>query len=166
MTKLTTGDTHAELVAGCKLIKLARITDQRGSLTAIEGGSDVPFDIKRVYYLYDVPGGEARAGHAHHELRQLVIAASGSFDVLLDDGSERVVVTLNRAYQGLFVSRTVWRELHNFSSGAVCVVLASEHYEEADYIRDYDSFLEHVGAPSDRPKPTVKRVGADQYTHG
>jgi len=153
-----------EIVQGCRLVELPRNHDHRGNLTAIENSREIPFDIQRVYYLYDVPGGEARAGHAHHALQQLVIAASGSFDLLLDDGAQRAVVTLNRAYQGLLISNTVWREIHNFSSGAVCLVLASHPYDEGDYIRDYADFLEHVGSDPTLERPTVRRVGSDQYT--
>lgn len=134
------------MVEGCDLIELPRVQDDRGNLTFVEAQRHVPFDVQRVYYLYDVPGGETRAGHAHRELQQLVIAASGSFDVLVDDGETRRVVQLNRGYQGLLMKNTVWREIHNFSSGAVCLVLASRHYEEADYIRDYADFLEYVGS--------------------
>ena len=101
----------------------------------------MPFEIKRVYYLYDVPGGETRGGHAHKKLEQLIIAASGSFDVVLDDGAEKTKFSLNRSYYGLFVPNMMWRELENFSSGSVCLVLASQHYDEADYYRDYDDFV-------------------------
>jgi dTDP-4-dehydrorhamnose 3,5-epimerase-like enzyme len=134
------------MVEGCDLIELPRIRDDRGNLTFVESERHVPFDVQRVYYLYDVPGGEQRAGHAHRNLQQLVIAVSGSFDVLVDDGETRRVVQLNRGYQGLLMKNTVWREIHNFSSGAVCLVLASMHYDESDYIRDYDAFLEYVGS--------------------
>lgn len=125
----------------CRMIDLPRITDPRGNLTFIEGRSHVPFEIARVYYLYDVPGGESRGGHAHKQLQQLIIAASGSFDVVLSDGREKQTFTLNRSYFGLFVDRMVWRELINFSSGAVCLVLASRPFEEQDYFRDYESFI-------------------------
>jgi len=124
----------------CKIIELPRITDVRGNLTFIEGDDHVPFDIKRVYYLYDVPGGEKRGGHAHKFLQQFIIAASGSFDVILDDGVNRERYHLNRSYYGLYVPKMIWRELDNFSSGSVCLVLASEHFEEDDYIRDYSQF--------------------------
>ena len=125
-------------------IKLTRITDQRGNLTFIESGAHIPFGIKRVYYLYDVPGGESRGAHAHRNLEQIVIAASGSFDVTLDNGHRRQTFNLNRPYIGLYVPCLTWRELLNFSSGAVCLVLASEHYDENDYIRDYKGFLSAV----------------------
>lgn len=133
-------------LSDCKLISLPRIQDPRGNLTFIEGGSHVDFDIQRVYYLYDVPGGSSRGGHAHKALRQLIIAMSGSFDVLLDDGREKKTFHLNRSYVGLYVCSMIWRELDNFSSGSVCMVLASNRYDEDDYYRDYDQFLrERVG---------------------
>src|SRR6201993_156357 len=122
----------------CKVIDLPRINDHRGNLTFIEGCRHVPFEIKRVYYLYDVPGGSERGGHAHKELRQLIIAMSGSFDVVLDDGGEKRRFHLNRSYQGLYVCPMIWRELDNFSSGSVCMVLASNLYDESDYYRDYE----------------------------
>ncbi|TXH59663.1 MAG: WxcM-like domain-containing protein [Burkholderiaceae bacterium] len=128
-------------LSDCKLISLPKIHHPRGNLTFIEGGSHVDFDIRRVYYLYDVPGGSARGGHAHKELRQLIIAMSGSFDVQLDDGQEKKTFHLNRSYVGLYVCPMIWRELDNFSSGSVCMVLASNTYDEADYYRDYDQFL-------------------------
>jgi hypothetical protein len=128
-------------IADCRLVSLPRIQDPRGNLTFIEGKSHVDFDIQRVYYLYDVPGGSERGGHAHKELRQLIIAMSGSFDVLLDDGSEKKRFHLNRSYEGLYVCPMIWRELDNFSSGSVCMVLASNRYAESDYYRDYDQFL-------------------------
>lgn len=125
----------------CKLIDLPKITDPRGNLTFVESHSHVPFDIKRVYYLYDVPGGVARGGHAHKELKQVIIAVHGGFDVLIDDGKNRKTVTLNRSNQGLLINCLVWRELLNFSSGSVCLVVASSEYMESDYIRDYNDFL-------------------------
>ena len=128
-------------IDSCKLIELPRIKDQRGNLSFIEGGRHIPFDIRRVYYLYDVPGGAERGGHAHRNLEQLVIAMSGSFDVVLDDGVRKKRVHLNRSYFGLYVCPMIWRELDNFSSGSVCMVLASNLYDEADYIRDYNEFL-------------------------
>lgn len=128
----------------CYLIDLPRINDPRGNLTFVEGGTHVPFDIKRVYYLYDVPGGAARGGHAHRDLYQLIVAMSGSFDIHLDDGLSRKTVHMNRSYFGLYVPKMIWREIDNFSSGAVCMVLASERYDESDYYRDYDEFAEAV----------------------
>lgn len=124
-----------------KLITLPKILDPRGNLTFVEGNRHIPFDIKRVYYTYDVPGGEVRGGHAHRQLEQFIIAASGSFEVVLDDGLHRKSYFLNRSYYGLYIPRMIWRELVNFSSGSVCLVLASEYYEEADYYRDYREFL-------------------------
>jgi dTDP-4-dehydrorhamnose 3,5-epimerase-like enzyme len=124
-----------------RLVDLPRITDPRGNLTFVEGGRHVPFECQRVSYLYDVPGGTSRGGHAHRRLQQLVVAASGSFDVIVDDGRTRERFVLNRAYHGLYIPPMCWRELENFSSGSVCLLLASEHYDEADYLRNYDNFL-------------------------
>ena len=129
----------------CKVIDLPRIQDPRGNLTFVEGGGHIPFDIQRVYYLYDVPGGEERGGHAHKGLHQLIIAMSGSFDVVLDDGREKKRFHLNRSYTGLYVCPMVWRELDNFSSGSVCLVLASNKYSEDDYYRDYSDYLAAMG---------------------
>ena len=129
----------------CKIISLPKIAEPRGNLTFIEGNNHVPFSIERVYYLYDVPGGADRGGHAHRQLRQLLIAISGSFDVILDDGRERTKVQLNRSYNGLLINSMIWREIENFSSGAVCLVLASRRYEEEDYYRDYDTFRKATG---------------------
>ncbi|MFX1392817.1 MAG: FdtA/QdtA family cupin domain-containing protein [Promethearchaeota archaeon] len=123
----------------CKIINLPKIYDARGNLTFIENNRHIPFNIKRVFYLYDVPGGETRAGHALKTL-QFIIAVSGSFDVVLDDGTNRKTFPLNRSYYGLFLPAYIWRELKNFSSGSVCLVLASEFYGEDDYIRDYEIF--------------------------
>ena len=124
------------------MIDLPRVQDSRGNLTAIEGTDLTGFAIKRVYYLYDVPGGADRGGHAHKTLWQLVIALSGAFDITLDDGTSRRTFQLNRSYRGLLICPYIWRELNNFSSGAVCLVLASALYDAADYIRDYPEFLE------------------------
>jgi hypothetical protein len=125
----------------CKIVELPKISDPRGNLTFIEGSRHVPFDIRRVYYLYDVPGGSERGGHAHKDLSQLIVAMSGSFDVVLDDGSEKRRFHLNRSYFGLYVCPLIWRELDNFSSGSVCMVLASNEYQASDYYRDYDEFV-------------------------
>jgi len=131
------------------MVDLPRITDPRGNLTMIEGGDHVPFDIARVYYLYDVPGGESRGGHAHRDLQQLIVAASGSFDVVVDDGTETARFHLNRSYHGLYVPRLTWRELGNFSSGSVCLVMASLPYSEDDYYREYDDFSDARRAAED-----------------
>lgn len=128
-----------------KIIDLPRVLDPRGNLTFIEAGVHVPFDIKRVYYLYDVPGGAHRGGHGHRALHQLLIAMSGSFDVLLDDGRTKFKYHLNRSYYGLYIPPMMWREIDNFSSGSVCMVLASEHYDELDYYRDYQEFMQDAG---------------------
>jgi len=128
-------------VDDCKIIELPKTSDPRGNLTFIEGNRHIPFDIKRVYYLYDVPGGAERGGHGHKALHQLIVAMSGSFDVLLDDGTVKKRFHLNRSYYGLYVCPMIWRELNNFSSGSVCMVLASNLYDEEDYYRDYDSYI-------------------------
>lgn len=125
----------------CQMIDLPKISDPRGNLTFVESNHQIPFAIERVYYLYDVPGGSDRGGHAHKELHQLIIAMSGSFDVVLDDGKNKKRVHLNRSYCGLYVCPMIWRELDNFSSGAVCMVLASNRYSELDYYRDYGDFM-------------------------
>jgi hypothetical protein len=127
-------------VAGAEVITFPVIPDQRGNLTFVEGDRHVPFEIQRVFFLYDVPGGETRAGHALRTTQQVLIAMSGSFDVVLDDGSTRDVVTLNRSYYGLYIPPMTWRELENFSSGAVCLALAALPYDEADYYRKYKDF--------------------------
>lgn len=126
----------------CHIVELPKIVDARGNLTFIEEFKHVPFDIKRVYYLYDVPGGAERGGHAHKELRQLIVAMSGSFDVLLDDGREKKRYHLNRSYYGLYICPMIWREIDNFSSGSVCMVIASNYYDEFDYYRDYVKFTD------------------------
>lgn len=124
----------------CQLVDLPKISDPRGNLTFVEGNVHVPFDIKRVYYLYDVPGGAERGGHAHKQLHQLMIAISGSFTVTLDDGDANQTLFLNNPHRGLYICPMIWRELGDFSSGAVCMVLASAKYDEADYYRDYETF--------------------------
>jgi dTDP-4-dehydrorhamnose 3,5-epimerase-like enzyme len=128
-------------LSDCRIIELPKIQDQRGNLTFIEAGRHIPFDMRRVYYLYDVPGGASRAAHGHRQLHQLMIAMSGSFDVTLDDGFGKRLFHLNRSYFGLYIPPMIWRDLDNFSSGAVCMVLASDYYDESDYFRDYDTFL-------------------------
>lgn len=126
----------------CKLIDVPKIADPRGNLSFIEGGVHIPFDIKRVYYLYDVPGGSDRGAHAHKNLHQFIVAMSGSFDVVLDDGREKKRFHLNRSYYGLYVAPMMWRDLDNFSSGSVCMVLASNKYDEEDYCRNYADFIQ------------------------
>lgn len=126
----------------CEIIDLPKIADPRGNLTFIEGCNHIPFDIRRVYYLYDVPGGSERGGHAHKSLHQLIIAISGSFDVVLDDGRQKKRIHLCRSYYGLYVCPMIWRELDNFSSGSVCMVLASNKYDETDYYRCYEEFVQ------------------------
>ncbi|AFO86482.1 WxcM-like domain-containing protein [Phaeobacter inhibens] len=132
-------------LSDCKFIDLPKIEDARGNLTFVEGMNHIPFDIKRVYYLYDVPGGSDRGAHAHKGLHQFMIAMSGSFDVVLDDGVNEKRFHLNRSYFGIYICPMMWRYLDNFSSGAVCMVMASAPYDEADYIRDYGAFREAVG---------------------
>ena len=131
-------------VANCRMIDLPKISNARGNLTFVEGGNHIPFDIKRVYYLYDVPGGAVRGGHAHKTLHQVLIAMSGSFDITLDDGREKKHFHLNRSYNGLYIRPMIWRELDNFSSGSVCMVLASDFFSEDDYYRDHDTFISAV----------------------
>lgn len=129
-------------VYDCTIIELDKHhSDRKGNISVVQNGVTVPFDVKRVYYLYDVPGGESRGAHAHKELSQLIVAASGSFRVILDDGRAKRTFFLNRPYQGLYLKPGIWRDLNDFSSGAVCMVLASEKYDPEDYIREYDEFL-------------------------
>lgn len=133
-------------VFDCSIVELDKHhSDRKGNLSVVENGVTLPFDVKRVYYLYDIPGGESRGSHAHKELEQLIVAASGSFTVTLDDGKQKRTFFLNRPYQGLLVKPGMWRDLEDFSSGAVCMVLASEVYKAEDYIRDYDEFLKFRG---------------------
>ena len=130
-------------VYDCTIIELDKHHHEKGNITVVENSFTVPFDIQRTYYLYDIPGGESRGGHAHKELRQLIVAASGSFTVTLDDGKVRRSFVLNRPYQGLLVVPGIWRTLDDFSSGAVCLVLASHIYDQHDYIRDYQDFIRY-----------------------
>jgi hypothetical protein len=132
-------------IEDCYQIELPKIQDPRGNLTFIEGGRHIPFEIKRIYYLYDVPGGATRAGHAHRTLQQVLIAIAGSFDVLLDDGKEKKQFHLNRSYKGLYIYPLTWRVIDNFSSGAVCLSVVSDFYDEDDYFREYDKFLIAIG---------------------
>lgn len=133
----------------CQLMDLPVITDPRGNLTFIEGGRHIPFEMKRVYYLYDVPGGASRAGHGHKKLHQLVIAISGSFDIVIDDGFRKKRFHLNRSGQGLYLCPMMWRDIDNFSGGSVCMVLASDYYDESDYFRSYPDFLRAVREEQD-----------------
>jgi hypothetical protein len=137
------GGVMKSSVYECVILPLNKIHNRDGNITIVEGKKNIPFDIKRIYYLYDMPGGEARGGHAHKELQQLIVAASGSFDVLLDDGINKKIVTLNRPDFGLMIVPGIWRELFEFSSGAICMVLASHNYDERDYLREYNKFIMH-----------------------
>lgn len=130
-------------VGDCAVLGLRQIPRPEGSITPVEGGATIPFTIARVFYLYDIPAGAKRGGHAHHQLQELIVCVMGGFAVVLDDGTDRRTVQLNRAHQGLYVPPLIWRELVDFTSGAVCVVLASRLFSEADYIRDYDEFVAH-----------------------
>jgi dTDP-4-dehydrorhamnose 3,5-epimerase-like enzyme len=141
-------DNSNTMLENCRIVELPKISDPRGNLTFLESSRHVPFDIKRVYYLYDIPGGAERGGHGHKALHQLIIAMSGSFDVVLDDGRNKKRIHLARSYYGLYVCPMMWREVDNFSSGAVCLVLASDFYDEADYFRSYDQFLTAVNKNS------------------
>jgi len=141
----STGTRAMNHISEPKIIELPKFLDARGNLSFFENRTHIPFDIKRTYWIYDVPGGEERGGHAHKELHQLIVAASGSFDVILNDGNIKRTISLNRPYYGLLVVPGIWRELNNFSSGSVCLVLASEVYKKEDYIRSYDDFLEWKG---------------------
>ncbi len=125
----------------CVILPLNKIHNRAGNITIVEGKTNLPFDVKRIYYLYDIPGGEDRGAHGHKELRQLIVAASGSFNVMLDDGMNKKVVSLNRPDYGLMIVPGIWRELMEFSSGAVCLVLASDSYTEEDYLRTYQDFI-------------------------
>jgi len=133
-------------VEDCRLIDFPRISRPQGNLSAVEGGNQIPFPIARVYHLYDVPGGETRGGHAHKELQQIIVSAMGSFTIEVDDGSNKKSFRLNRAYYGLYVPRLIWREIVDFSSGGICLVLASLPYDENEYIRTYDEFLQYKRA--------------------
>lgn len=128
-------------VYDCHILQLNKIHNPAGNITIVEGENNIPFHISRIYYLYDIPGGESRGGHAHKELFQLLIAASGSFEVMLDDGSNKKIIRLNRPNFGLLIVPGIWRELFEFSSGAICLVLASHKYLEQDYLRDYESYI-------------------------
>ena len=131
------------LVSDCSVIELPKIENRSGNLTSIQNSIEIPFDIKRIFYLYDIPGGKDRGAHAHIECHQFLIAGSGSFDVLLDDGKSKKLVTLNQPYKGLHIPPGIWASEVNFSSGSICLVLASHKYDEKDYIREYDEFLKY-----------------------
>ena len=151
---------HKSTVYDCTIIELDKHhSERKGNISVVENKKDIPFEVKRTYYLYDVPGGESRGGHAHKELSQLIIAASGSFTVTLDDGQVKRTFTLNRPYQGLYVVPGIWRILDDFSSGAVCLVLASHVYDTADYIRDYNEFI----AYKNEKNPSVSRCAEQTY---
>jgi len=130
-------------IYNCNVLTLPKIHNRAGNITSLNNSIDLPFDINRVYYLYDIPGGVLRGGHAHKELQQLIVAVGGSFDITLDDGLNKKTVSLNRPYYGLHVIPGIWRELSNFSSGAICLVMASHKYDESDYIRDYSKFIDY-----------------------
>ncbi len=130
-------------VYNCSVIELPKVHNRAGNITALENLKNVPFEVKRVYYLYDVPGGEGRGGHAHKELQQFIIAVSGAFDVLLDDGTNKKIIHLDRSFYGLHIVPGIWRELLNFSSGAVCLVLASDIYRIDDYIYEYNMYIKY-----------------------
>lgn len=131
-------------VFDCTMIEMDKHhSDNKGNITVVENNKTIPFEVKRVYYLYDIPGGEERGAHAHKELKQLIIAASGSFDVVLNDSNVKRTFSLNRPYQGLLVVPGIWRELNNFSSGSVCLVMASMEYDEKDYIREYSEYVDY-----------------------
>jgi hypothetical protein len=132
-------------IKNCKTLQIPKISSPRGSLSVIEDSNILPFEIRRVYYLYDIPAGESRGGHAHKILEQLIIPISGSFDVKINDGSHEKVITLNRPNVGLYICPYIWRELDKFSSGSVCLVLASQPYDESDYFRNYEEFLLEIG---------------------
>ncbi len=136
-------DNAAFTISDCTLIELPRIHNRAGNITAVQNGIELPFDVQRIYYLYDIPAGETRGAHGHKNLEQLIIAASGSFDITLDDGRSNKTVQLNKPYVGLHIRPGIWRDITNFSSGAICLVLASSLYDEADYLRDYELFKQY-----------------------
>lgn len=133
-------------IYNCNVLTLPKIHNRAGNITALNNSVDLPFDIHRVYYLYDIPGGVLRGGHAHKELQQLIVAVSGSFDITVDDGLNKKTISLNQPYYGLHIIPGIWRELNNFSSGAICLVMASLKYDEHDYIRNYSEFLNYKSA--------------------
>jgi len=151
MSKLDRIELHnRSRINECRIITLNRHHHPNGNLTSVNNSVELPFDIKRTFYIYDVPGGAARGGHSHYECQEFIIAISGSFDVTVDDGTDQYTYTLNRPYQGLLIAPGIWRTLQNFSSGSVCLALASHHFDESDYVRDYDTFCRLKS--SDAPK--------------
>jgi hypothetical protein len=136
-------DSRSTSVDDCRVVTLPKIQNPAGNITPLNAGVDMPFSVERIYYLYDIPGGESRGGHGHKQLEQYLVAASGSFDVVLFDGANTRKVSLNRPYHALHIVPGIWRELENFSSGSICLVLASIKYIETDYIRDYNEFIEY-----------------------
>lgn len=140
---------HKKTVYDCSIIELDKHHNEKGNISVVENNVDIPFAVERVYFLYDVPGGEERGGHAHIELTQLIVAVAGSFNVVLDDGKTKRTFFLNRPYYGLLVVPGIWRELNDFSSGSVCVALASKVYQESDYIRSYQDFVKYKNAKND-----------------
>ena len=137
---------HSETcIKDCRIITLKKHHHANGNLTAVNNGVELPFELKRTFYIYDVPGGAERGGHSHYTCQEFIIAISGSFDVTVDDGNDKYTFTLNRPNQGLLVAPGIWRTLQNFSSGSVCLALASHHFDEKDYVREYDQFLQLKG---------------------
>ena len=128
----------------CKIIQIPKVFDKRGNLSFIEENKHIPFEIKRIYYLYDVPGDSVRAGHAHKNLHQFMIAISGSFEITLDDGVNKKTLNLKKPYEGIYIPPMIWRDLDNFSSGSVCLVLASDYFDESDYYRNYNEFIANI----------------------
>jgi dTDP-4-dehydrorhamnose 3,5-epimerase-like enzyme len=145
---MNTANNESELNSAIRIIQLPKFLDDRGNLTFIEGERHIPFKILRTYWIYDVPGGEIRGGHAYKTLQEFIVAISGSFDVVLDDGRERKVFSLNRSYYGLYVPNMIWRQLENFSTNALCIILASDDYHAEDYIYDYQEFKQLMNAES------------------
>jgi len=142
MTEKDKLDNHNKSrIDDCRLITLNKHHHANGNLTVVTGGKELPFDVQRTFYIYDVPGGAERGGHSHYTCQEFIVAISGSFDVTVDDGENRYTYTLNRPYQGLLVTPGIWRTLQNFSSGSVCLALASDHFDEQDYVRDYEQFV-------------------------
>ena len=131
-------------VNDCEVISIGIVHNEKGNISVLENSSNLPFNVKRIYYLYDVPAGAERGGHAHHELQQYIIAASGSFSIVLDDGKSKREIFLNHPNVALYIKQGIWREMNNFSSGSICLVLASHIYDESDYIRDYDDYLKYI----------------------